>query len=262
MSRRHLNVVHFWTLTIIAALCSPLSSKASTLSFVGSDNSVSPTLAAEVDFTLTGTTLTVRLTNTATQAVTSNGNILTAVFWSDSTAIGGTLTDVEMAPGSFEVPSSSTPGDAGLFGYASSSGNTHGSYVVSSTGLNINFTNPLLGLGGVPENSSNSPPDSPDGPPGGLIPTINGTNPGGNSPPFIESSLVYTISNVNITSLAGINGVVFQYGTASSDTTVPGLPSPSPGPSLAPLPAPFTAGGVLLALLGLGHVVRRRTCWQ
>ena len=89
------NLVHFWALMAGVAVFSPAISRANTLtaSFTGSDTSVSPHLAAEVDFSLTGNTLTVTLTNTATQAATDNGNILTAVFWSDSTAIGGTLSD-------------------------------------------------------------------------------------------------------------------------------------------------------------------------
>jgi hypothetical protein len=255
------NLVQLLAIMAGVAVFSPAISRANTLtaSFTGSDTSVSPHLAAEVDFSLTGSTLTVTLTNTATQAATDNSNVLTAVFWSDSTAIGGTLSDVEMGTGSILVPSGSTAGEAGLFGYASNSGDKNGSYVVSSTGLDINFTNPLLGLGGVPENGTNSPPDSPDGPPGGLIPTINGSNPGGNQSPFIENSLVYTVSGVSITSLAGIDDVVFQYGTASSDTTFGGLPSPAPGPTL-PLPAPFASGSVLLGILGLVHVVRKRVC--
>jgi hypothetical protein len=217
-------------------------------------------LAGQVDFNLTGSVLKITVTNISMQAALSanaSADTLTAVTWNDSTSIGGTFTDVEMGAGSIIIPTSGyTAGDEGLFGYSTSAGINGGTYGVSSYGVFMNFDGQLT-LGGVP-NLTNA--NSPDGPPGGLIPAANGTNsyaPNGNQLPVIENALVYTISGVSITSLSGINGVVFQYGTGTSEPSFSGSPVPVGAPPL-PLPSAAWAGLGLLGLVALQRRYRMR----
>jgi hypothetical protein len=230
---------------------------ADSVTFQGSSGS----LAAQVQFDLNTTTqvLTVTLSNTSTVAVVQDpSSLLTAVFWTSTPAYTGTLTDVELAPGSVIVPSTDTAGQAGLFGYGNNLGvnaySTIFNYGVSAAGFNYPYDQ-LMTIGGVPNLSGSS---SPDGVPGSLIPIANGSNPGvptnGTNPqtPEIENALVFTISGVNLgtTTLAqAFQNVEFQYGASTSDANFLGG-QVTGGDAPAPLPSSLATSSAVLLLFG------------
>jgi hypothetical protein len=217
-------------------------------------------LAAQAVFDLTGSTLTITLTNTATTAATSNGDFLTGVFWNVTTPINGTFTDLQLGSGSVIVPSSDTTGNAGLFGYGSSLSAHGDSYGLSSAGLNLAYDT-LRTINNV-TNTSGQP--SPDGPPGGLIPLANGNTSGTNQnqEPEIEDTLVYkiTLGPTSTFTLSALDtkSVIFQYGTDLS--AEPSFPGTTPVGAGTPAPLPSSAMGslVLFGLVAGSSMLRKR----
>ena len=239
-------------------------SHADSVSFTGTGTfNTANDLAAEVDFNLTGSTLTVTLTNTSTVAAAdfaNYGDLLTGVYWNSSQSIGGTLSTVEINTGSSEV-GSSDPAALGWFSYDSGLTPKINNATYGATSAGFFSNDPLVAIGGNP-----GTPKSPDGPAGGLIPIANaGTYDGKDA--VIADSVVYTITGVNITSLftSGnpiINGVVFQYGTGNGEPTFGGnrftSPPPPPPPVSTPLPLTATSGLFLLAGGAAVGLLRKR----
>jgi len=230
------------------------AAKASTVTFIGSSGN----LAAQADFTLTGTTLTVTVTNTASVASTDPANTLTGVLFNSSETIGGSFTNIALNAGSILVNSSNNA-DFGYFNYGNTSasiGHDGDSYGVTSAG--VFQQDPNLSLGNGSTSNAIGTPLSPDGPNGGLIPTANAGSysGGGQNNHVIQNSLVYTITGVSADLSDIISKVNFIYGTAYGEgefggTTSGGSSSGSISGGNSPTPLPQTAATGLVLLGGV-----------
>lgn len=215
------------------------AAKADTL-VVGSSGS----LSASANFSLSGNTLTVTLTNTSGADVLVPTQVLTAVFFSSN----GTLIPVSalLGPGSTVLFASQPAGGnvGGEWAYgAGLSGPNGATQGISSSGFGLfgssNFNGPDL-----------APPDAVDGGNYGI--TSAGDNPAtGNAEvtgnvPLIQNQVVFTMTVADGFTLDSITNVSFQYGTSLDDTNIPGVPEP--------------ASMVLLGsgLVGLAATLRKR----
>jgi uncharacterized protein (TIGR03382 family) len=214
------------------------ASAASAAMFTGSSGN----LAAQADFSVSGTNLIVRLTNSSPADVLVPADILTGVFF-DVSGGGLSLTPVSalLAPGSVVLFGTDNGGNLGgewayAAGFSGGAGGT--SYGISSSGLgifgNANFNGPnLQGPVGV------------DGLQYGI--TSAGDNPAtGNTPvtgsnALTKDAVVFTLSGLPQNfDVSRIGNVWFQYGTALSE---PQIPTPTPGAA---------------AILGLGLAIQSR----
>jgi hypothetical protein len=222
------------------------------VSFSGSGTgSVSNPLSAKVKFDQNGTSLTVTLTNTnasAPVAPPSTADALFAVFFD----YGG--------PGSLSAPTSTVASslvnlDLGTV----ESTNTSISTWDFKSGISYNSTSYSYGLGGAGLNVfSGSVTKQPAY---GIVPAgfTQDTQDGFKSKePQIQDHLTFTFTVASNFDVNKIGGVLFQYGTSSSDTAPPGTPDLSSPPPSAPLPPTGWAGvGMMLAL---GAMSLRRRC--
>lgn len=208
-------------------------------------------VTAEADFTLSGASLTVLLTNTS-NPTTAQGDALTGVIFS----INGTQTL------SFDMtaPCGETLGPGSAIWTSKASSNTSdplcGSWTsqlaasppfaaefgVATTGYNGEFNGGSITLG-------NASPDY-GVVAAGSFPTASF---GGSQFPFIQNSLqfVFTVDSGTVTE-ADITGVQFLFGTRGT-TTIPGECTKGCGPPLQ-IPEPGS-----LALLGLGALALAAT---
>jgi hypothetical protein len=170
-------------------------------------------LSASADFNLTGTTLTVTLTNTSLSTALVPTDVLTGVFF-DTTH---TLTPVSAAyaNGSAIWYGAITPASATGDGWGYASG-------VSANGMNsaISATGAVNGLGHSNFSGANNPLQGLDY---GILPagyTGLGANTGitGHGP-LIQNSVIFTLTadpNFSLSELG--DSMVFQYGTQLSET--------------------------------------------
>jgi hypothetical protein len=223
------------------------------------------TRAASADFSLSGNTLTVVLTNTSTFDVGVPEDVLTALYFNPGA--GATLTKVSalLTNGSTVYYDADGQPAGGVVGgeWAYKNGisvtvgtglgaKTYGAGI-SSVGLGV------FGPGDLFPGPDLQSPTSPDGLQYGLLSagddpaTGNGgiTGSGG----LIKNSVTFqfTVSNFNLSSLGGSVG--FQYGTDLSEPSFNGEPF-DPGP---PVPEPSTLAIAGLGALGfVGYGIRRR----
>ena len=239
-------------LAVIAVLALPLSAGATT---IGSASFTSGDLAASATFDLTGSTLTVTLTNTSTGDVLVPTDVLTALFFSLNDGASLSRVSAVLNTGSTVIyDPDGAPADGvvgGEWAYASSLsgaplGATSG---ISSTGLG------LFGPSDRFPGSDLAPPTSPDGLQYGIVgasdnlATGNGgiTGSGG----LIKNSVVFTLTVTG--TLTEISDISFQYGTALDEPHYPGTDDIT-----------VPDGGMTLSLLGLalgslGVAARRRS---
>jgi hypothetical protein len=197
-----------------------LHGEAKALSF---DATNGTNLSASVDFQLSGSMLTVVLTNTSLADVLVPADVLTAVFFSSN----GSLTSVSavLTAGSTVINGSQPSGGVvgGEWGYASGLSGAPGDATqgISSSGFG------LFGGATFPGPDLDSPA------------ALNGMNYGilsagdntatGNSPilsePFVKNSVTFTFGVANGFSLSSVENVSFQYGTS---LTEPNLRVPEP----------------------------------
>ena len=230
---------------------------ASSVLFSGSSGN----LAASANFDLSGTTLTVTLTNTTLTPISQNADLLFSVFWHSDSAIGGTLSSTNLGAGASKYwpngsASAITDLDEGGFGYAKSiptnggGGLTNQQYGVSAVGLGVTYDGGLVGLNGA------TPVPNIDGGDGGLA-GVNGGSASNGNKPAIMGSLVYTITGVSDAfNLNCITNVRFQYGTSFTETQIPG--NPPGGTPNNPVPVPAAAWTGLSLLAGMGAIAKLR----
>jgi hypothetical protein len=206
--------------------------QADALTFTGSGAN---NLSASATFTLTGSTLTISLTNTSSVVVPSNSALLTGVFWDSSVGVGGTFQSIGLGPGSVVDPYN---GATGYFAYGTNTGGP-GQFGAFSAGY-ASWDKMIAGPNGPTK------AQSPDGPTGGLISQAGlvGSNV---NVTVIKDTAVWTIGNVNSSFvLSDIKNVSFQYGTNLSETNLNGNPGPTP----VPVPSAVWMGLGLLGCLG------------
>jgi hypothetical protein len=211
--------------------------------------------AAQADFSVSGSNLVVRLTNTATADVMVPSDVLTAVFFDISgPAIGLSRISGVLAAGSqvFYDPDGQPAGGVigGEWAYLGglNVGQVAGRrYGISSTGLGV------FGPGNLFPGADLKSPASPNGLEYGLLSA--GDNPAtGNggvtgSGGLIKNSVVFTLGGVGTDfDLGRIGSVYFLYGTAFGEGAIG-------GEQVQKIPG---AGSALLAGLGLLAASRRR----
>lgn len=202
------------------ALCS--SSALADIAFNASQGN----LAAYANFSASGTTLTVTLTNTSASDVVIPAEVLTALFFDYNGAAlnltpvsallnGGTVVHFDAPPPGGDV--------GGEWEWEESFANPapHGSaYGISSSGFGLFGSGEMFGL------SDLDPPTNVDGLNYGI--TSAGDNPAtGNAQvtgnvPLIQNSVVFTLSGLPVGFNENlINNVSWQYGTGLNEPNIP-----------------------------------------
>jgi hypothetical protein len=244
-------------------LTSALAAALMLLSWAGSSRAdltysgSSGALSASAVFSLSGSTLTVTLTNTSTTEVSEPTDVLTAVLFN---------TTHTLIPVSATLPSGTTqwypssplvnPGDGWGYqaGFNPSNATHNENSVIAATGAfnnlgQTNFSgasNNLAGLAYGLLNQGFTDPPSPN------------TGVSGHGPLF-SNSVKFTLTAATGFSLTELgDSVVFQYGTASNETNYRSGP-PTTGTTLQATPEPTTLGLAALGALGfMGYGLRRR----
>jgi hypothetical protein len=195
-------------------------------------------LAATANFTASGNTLTVVLTNTGTGFINDASSVLTGVFFNFSGVPPVTLTTVggsALLNGSTVTPGGTAPvggNVGGEWAYSGSLGSgAPAPYGISSSGLGFFGQPNFNGL-----NLQN--PTAVDGINYGIVNTayVNGQGNGGiNSTPLIRNAVTFTLSGLPVGfSDTSISNVQFQYGTSLAETRLVGVnPDAVPEPSSA-----------------------------
>jgi len=234
----------------VLALAWASPSQATTFTADYSGSSVN--LAADAFFSLTGSTLTVTLTNTSTHDVLNPADVLTGVFFNTTHALTTVSASLNGST-AYYAPIVNNVGEGWQYG---SPGGLHGKTSgISAAGLGA--------FGGVPPNQWFYTPAQPplDGVDYGILSagdntaTVNGGLE--KHGPLIKSSIQFVLAAASGFTLAELgNSVVFQYGTNLSE------PSYSSGPPVltpTPTPEPSTLAIAGLGALGLlGYGLRRR----
>ena len=251
----------FWCLAL--TLCLSLSALADSVLLNASGSNGR---SASALFTLSGSSLTVDLSNTAGASAADPSYGLSALFFDMVGKPSLTAVSAAVAPGSdiIKLDGTSSPqivtstysGNLGgewaykfnSSGLSAQAGEAD--YGISSTGLNVFGAADLFGGPEIAGPSS----DTPDGIQLSLLPSdqvdnsaLNGGMTGTNGQYFVESSARFTFKVPNtVTSLQGeISNVTFLYGTAFGEASAPG--------QLTVVPTPTAAAGAG-AMLFVGFV--------
>jgi hypothetical protein len=246
-----------FTLSTLAAalmMLSGASASRADLLYTGSSGGYS----AAADFSLSGNTLTVTLTNTSTSSVRANGDTLGGLFFNTTTALTAVSAALNTASftdtnnvvhnGSFVARGSivNNVGEGWLYGHPSS-GSGYNS-TIAAAGYTMGFND------GAAQAFYSNPVTPLDGADYALVGLGGIVNPnGGLKSPLFENSLVFTLTVGNGFSLSELgNTVRFQMGTSLTETSFTG--------TLAAVPEPSTMAIAALGALGfIGYGLRRRS---
>jgi len=260
-----------WTglITVLAlAVCAPRAD--ATVMFSNTANG----LSASASFSISGTTLTILLTNTdaatGAGAPTDAANVLSGLFFN-------------LGTGSFTPVSANTNGNGSIIQTdqcdvnCSSTTNVGGEFSYASGGVNwLAGTNQGISSSGyLNANTSagnfNGPnydnPAALDGINFGMVPNnwVAGSGNGGlDSVPLIEGTVKFVLTVPTGLSEGDIKNVYFTYGTAAGEGTLAGTTSASATTtggqttSGSSVPEPGTLSILGLALAGVGYRFRRK----
>lgn len=214
------------------------------LVFDGSNNAG---LAAQATFTQSGSDLYILLTNTAAGPSTQNADALTGVFFDASGVTGLTAGSASLAPGAFYLPTDANVDSLGKY-WGFVNGVQSGSlprYGIGAAGFGIFGTDTAFD----PASSGNDI----DGANYGIVSASTSALPAGGQSPFVNNQVVFVLHGWTGGTLTqdSISNLVFQYGSALSEPTVPGQPHTNgnggqevPEPGLAA----FLGSGVLASI--------------
>jgi hypothetical protein len=202
-------------------------------------------LSATANFSLTGNTLTVTLTNTSTADTTVPTDLLTGVFFNTT----HTLTPVSASLNGSTVFYGSITNAGDGWGYASG---------VSANGKNsaISASGAVSGLGHSNFSGANNQLQGVDY---GILSAGDNSATGNTGltghGPLIKNSVQFTLTAATGFSLSELgSSVVFQYGTALTETHF----TATPDVTAAPAPSSAILLGIGVALLGCRALTGRR----
>ena len=217
-------------LSMPLVLLTAVSVSATPITFTGSSGS----LAASANFSVVGGNLQVILTNTSSADVLVSSEVLTAVFF---TVAGNPA----LAPVSALLSGGSTV----IYGPQPAGGNVGGEWAYANGlagapgGADEGISSSGFGLFGPPNlfpGPDLDPPASPNGVNYGLLSAGDNSatgNAGVTGSPLINNQVTFMLAGlaVGFDPATGITTVSFQYGTALTETNVPGVPGPIPEPT-------------------------------
>lgn len=216
-------------------------------------------LKAEAGFTVSGSTLTLVLTNSASGSVSQPNQVLMGAFFNLPSGVTLTPVSAAITSGSFGVDGAdgsllAISNLGGNWGFSSSvSYGTLGTNGVSASGLSVNNGPGLFGQG-----SFGLPAANLGGADYGLVPAgFTGSQPLGNNDPLINKSVTFSFSftgalteNYFSTSPANVS---FQYGTSPTETNI--RPPGGNTPGVPDSGSTLALGGI--ALIAIGFFSRR-----
>ena len=216
MSQRQRVFIPFQLLLLLVAGSSRVQADVPSVMYTGSSGS----LAATAEFSLTGNTLTVTLTNTSLADVLVPTDVLTGVFFNTTS----TLTPNSAALNGSTVNYGSVNNNVGE-GWAFNSGiSAHGENSgISATGLGLFGPNGNFFAPGVKSNGLDY----------GILSAGDNTATGNQGVtshgPLVKNSIQFTLTAASGFSLSQLGtNVVFQYGTALTEPSFSGtVPEPS-----------------------------------
>ena len=244
------------TIAALAALTLALaapSAQAGIVVFDGSAPGVGNNyLAARAEFECTANLLIITLTNISTAYTEIPAELLSGVSFDIAGSPVLTPVSVFIAPGSVTVnnaPTGPSPGEvSGEWAYR---GDLNGPFNGAQYGINVNGQGDLFGPPHLFPGIDLDPPASPNGMNYGIV-SAGGIGPNANLPltvePFVQNSVVITLSHNGGFTCEDIFNVGFQYGTSQSEPFYPG----------DPIPEPATASLLLMGLAGLAARLRRK----
>lgn len=235
---------------LMGLLWPTLPASATPITFTGG----SGTLAARVDFNVSGTNLIVTLTNTSSADVLVPTQVLTAVFFNIAGNPVLSPLSAVVAAGSNVLFGTTDPGNVvgGEMAYRRGLTGTSGSarQGISSTGLG------LFGPGNRFPGNNLQGPASPAGLQYGLTSATDdpttGNTPVTGTNALIRNSVVFTLAGLSLSFLlSDISDVSFQYGTSLLETSV----AASPDNRAVPVGSSWTL--LLAGFVGIAWVRRR-----
>ncbi len=215
-------------------------------------------LAATAQFDLSGSTLTVTLTDMATSANNKYvpSDILTAVYFGTTSLAALTPQTASLDGSSVISPDGTNVGSNWEFlgGFSSVRGLVNG---ISASGLSV------FGHGNFNNCAASSTCNNLGGIDWGLVPSFfpppQGINGGVSGTTLVDNRVQFTLNTTPGFSLASINSVQFQWGTSNTEFSATGASTdPTPEPSTLLL----VGGGIALAVFRRKNKQRRQVAPQ